>query len=47
MSYLYLFNRAYALCIKANSHAIAQDLAYMSETELMGVINFLTSMLSS
>ena len=47
MSYLYLFNRAYALCIKANSHAIAHDLAYMSETELMGVINFLTSMLSS
>ena len=36
MSYPYLFNRAYALCIKANSHAIAHDLAYMTETELMG-----------
>ena len=47
MSYLYLFNRAYALCIKANSHAIAHDLAYMSEAELIGVINFLTSMLPS
>lgn len=41
MSYHQLFERAYALCIKCNSHAIAHDLAYMSENELMGVITFL------
>lgn len=41
MTYPMLFNRAYALCIKCNSHAIAHDLAYMTESELMGVINFL------
>ena len=46
MNYLYLFNRAYALCIKANSHAIAHDLAYMSETELMGIINFLSQIVN-
>ena len=46
MSYLYLFNRAYALCVKANSHAIAHDLAYMSEPELISVINFLTQIVS-
>jgi hypothetical protein len=37
-----LFNRALALCIKCNSHAIAHDLAYFNEAELMGVINFLS-----
>ena len=46
MIYLYLFNQAYALCIKANSHAIAHDLAYMRETELIGVINFLSQIVS-
>ena len=46
MSYLYLFNRAYTLCVKANSHAIAHDLVYMSEAELMGVINFLSQIVS-
>jgi hypothetical protein len=46
MSYLYLFNRAYALCIKANSHSVAHDLAYMSEAELIGVINFLSQIVS-
>ena len=46
MSYLDLFNRALALCIKANSHAIAHDLAYMSETELIGVINFLSQIVN-
>jgi hypothetical protein len=46
MTYLKLFNRAYALCIKANSHAIAHDLAYMSETELIGVINFLSQIVN-
>ena len=45
MSYLYLFNRAHALCVRCNSHAIAHDLAYMSETELQGLIYYLTSML--
>ena len=47
MSYPHLFNRAYALCVKANSHAIAHDLAYMSETELMGVIYFLSRLQDS
>ena len=46
MSYPHLFNRAYALCIKANSHAIAHDLAYMTESELIGVINFLTQIVN-
>ena len=46
MSYPYLFNRAYALCVKANSHAIAHDLVYMSEAELMGVINFYRRLLA-
>ena len=39
-----LFNRAYALCIRCNSHAIAHDLVYMTEIELIGVINFLTQL---
>ena len=47
MSYLNLFNQAYALFVKANSHAIAHDLACMSETELMGVINFLSRLQDS
>ena len=47
MRYHQLFNRAYALCVRCNSHAIAHDIAYMSESELVGVINFLTSMLPS
>ena len=47
MSCLYLFNQAYALCVKANSHAIAYDLAFMSEAELMGVINFLSRLQDS
>ena len=44
MSYPYLFNRAYALCIKANSHAIAHDLGCMTESELVGVISFLVQL---
>ena len=47
MSYHQLFNRAYALCVRFKSHAIAHDLAYMTESELHGVIYFLTSMLPS
>lgn len=39
-----LFNRAYALCIRCNSHAIAHDLTYMTESELAGVINFLSQL---
>lgn len=42
-----LFNRAYGLCVKFNSHAIAHDLAYMSESELMGVIGFLSQLQGS
>jgi hypothetical protein len=44
MSYRQLFDSAYGLCVKYNSHAIAHDLAYMTETELMGVISFLTQL---
>ena len=47
MIYLQLFNRAYVLCVKFNSHAIAHDLHYMTEVELMGVINFLTQLQAS
>lgn len=41
MTYAALFNRAYELCVKFNSHVIASDLHLMTETELIGVINFL------
>ena len=44
MIYHQLFNRVYALCVKCNSHAISHDLAYMTESELMGVIVFLTQL---
>ena len=47
MSCLCFLNQAYVLCIIANSHAIAHDLAYMSETEQMGVINFLVQLQGS
>ena len=40
MHYTMLFNRAYGLCVKLNSHAIAHDLAYLTESELAGVIMF-------
>ena len=43
MIYTQLFNRAYAVCVKLNNHAIAHDLHYMTESELAGVINFLQS----
>ena len=42
MTYALLFKRAYGLCVRCNSHTIAHDLAYMNESELIGVINFLT-----
>ena len=44
MTYASLFNRAYALCARYNSHAIAHDLAYMTESELVGVISFLVQL---
>lgn len=47
MPYTQLFNRAYELCIKCNSHAIAHDLAFMTESELLGVINFLVQLQGS
>lgn len=47
MTYAMLFNRAYGLCVKFNSHAIAHDLAYMTESELAGIINFLTQLQGS
>lgn len=47
MTYTMLFNRAYGLCVKFNSHAIAHDLAYMTESELIGIINFLAQLQSS
>jgi hypothetical protein len=47
MTYTMLFNRAYELCVKCNSHAIAHDLAYMTESELVGVISFLIQLQSS
>ncbi|MDI1308461.1 MAG: hypothetical protein PSV17_03390 [Methylotenera sp.] len=46
MTYAMLFNQAYALCVKLNSHAIAHDLDYMSEVELIGIVNFLTQLQS-
>lgn len=39
-----LFDKAYNLCVKCNSHAIAHDLHLMTEGELMGVINFLVQL---
>ena len=47
MLFTQLFNRAYALCVNRNSHAIAHDLAYMTEIKLMDVINFLTQLQGS
>ena len=47
MIYHQLFNRAYALCVKCNSHAIAHDLANMTESELVGVIAFLIQLQGS
>ena len=47
MIYTQLFERAYALCVKCNSHAIAHDLAYMTESELVSIISFLVQLQSS
>lgn len=47
MCNLRLLNRAYALCVRCNSHAIAHDLVYMTESELVGIINFLSQLQGS
>ena len=47
MSYHQLFNQAYGLCVRCNSHAIAHDLVYMTESELIGIITFLTQLQGS
>lgn len=47
MNYQQLFERAYTLCVKCNSHAIAHDLVYLTEAELVGVVNFLVQLQSS
>lgn len=47
MGYHQLFNRSYALCVNCKSHAMAHELAYFNEAELMGVINFLTQFMQS
>ena len=44
MMHTMLFERAYGLCVKCNSHAIAHDLAYMTESELIGIIIFLAKL---
>ena len=41
-----LFNHALALCIKANSHAIAHSLQLLSMAELACVIGFLSQIVS-
>jgi hypothetical protein len=44
MNYFQLFNRAYGLAIHFNYYAIVNDLSMMSESDLMGVIMFLTQL---
>lgn len=44
MIYQQLLNRAYGLCVQLNNQAIAHDLVYMTEIELIGIINFLTQL---
>ena len=47
MGYHMLFNLAYALCIRFNSYAIAHDLVYVTDSELVGITLFLTQLRSS
>ena len=47
MRYKIIFNRAYALAIRFNHYAIVQDLPMMTESDLMGVIIFLTQLQES
>ena len=44
MCYLQLYNRANALAIRCNHYAIVHDLHYMTDFELLGVINFLSQL---
>lgn len=45
MNYDQLLNRAYLLCVHTKNYSILHDLVYMTESEIMGVINFLTLLL--
>jgi hypothetical protein len=47
MCYQTLFNRAYALAIRCNHYAIVHDLPMMSESDLIGVVLFLTQLRES
>lgn len=47
MCYQTLFNRANALAIRCNHYEIVLDLAYMTESELQGVIFFLSQLQGS
>ena len=47
MCYLQLYNRANVLAIRCNRYEIVHDLPYMTEFELLGVINFLSHMQGS
>ena len=44
MPYLQLINHAYALALRLNLSVIIQDLSSMSESDIIGVVNFLTSL---
>jgi hypothetical protein len=44
MTHQQLINRAYALAERLNLSVIIQDLSYMSQAEIIGVVNFLTSL---
>lgn len=39
-----LFKRAYELAIQLNQSAIIKDLVYMSDGELIGLVNFFISL---
>ena len=47
MSYHQLFNRAYTLAISCNHYEIVHDLAYFTESELVGIIIFLSQLQGS
>ena len=47
MTYTMLFERAYELCVRCNSHAVEHDLVYMTEMELVGLISYLSQLQGS
>ena len=47
MSYHQPFERAYRLCVKCSNNTIVHDLAYMTESELVGIIIFLSQLRGS